>query len=396
MATAPITLTAAPPTPDRADRATFSSRAIDLDNWTKNVQTPELQTLANGMYTNALEVAAAATSEAFVGVWSALTGALSMPASVSHNGKLWVLTANLADVTTAEPGVDAVWTQLATGAAGSTQMIQYNNSGALDASGSFLWNEFTSSLVLGLASIGSVSIKSADGEGADVNGVILTIKAGDGITGAGEGGGLVMQAGVGEAVGGNCVGLGGDGGAAGDGGNVAFQAGTGGTTSGAGGTATLAGGNAGGAGAGGGVDIVGGQGVGSAGGSIVINGGTSDTGAGGSISITAATSVGGVNVAGGSVAIDAGAGRGTENGGNITLTAGAKGASSAAGNVVLNGTGTDLATNATGGFVTIPTCNGTPTGVPAGVIAGNVAMVFDRANSLLYIYDGGWVSATFA
>lgn len=47
----------------------------------------------------------------YKGHWSNLTGALNMPASVSHAGAFWVLTANLANVTTATPGVSGSWTK---------------------------------------------------------------------------------------------------------------------------------------------------------------------------------------------------------------------------------------------------------------------------------------------
>jgi len=52
-----------------------------------------------------------------------------------------------------------------------------------------------------------------------------------------------------------------------------------------------------------------------------------------------------------------------------------------------------LATTATDGFLYIPTCAGTPTGVPTAQ-TGTVAMVFDTTNNKLYIYDGGWLGGT--
>lgn len=51
----------------------------------------------------------------FKGSWSTLTGALSMPASVLHQGKYWLLLANLANVTTDTPGVSASWSLISTG-----------------------------------------------------------------------------------------------------------------------------------------------------------------------------------------------------------------------------------------------------------------------------------------
>lgn len=56
-----------------------------------------------------LAASAAASSAAFYGRWSELTGPLNMPAMVEHNGKDWRLMRNLADVTTAEPGVSDAW-----------------------------------------------------------------------------------------------------------------------------------------------------------------------------------------------------------------------------------------------------------------------------------------------
>lgn len=51
----------------------------------------------------------AAGTANFKGSWSALTGALAVPASVYHNGLTWVLLSNLANVTAAEPGISASW-----------------------------------------------------------------------------------------------------------------------------------------------------------------------------------------------------------------------------------------------------------------------------------------------
>ena len=48
----------------------------------------------------------------FKGDWATLTGALNLPASVRHNGRFWLLVANVADVAAAVPGVSASWTPL--------------------------------------------------------------------------------------------------------------------------------------------------------------------------------------------------------------------------------------------------------------------------------------------
>ena len=55
MPTAVPTLTDAPTSPDRSDRATFTARSIALDNWRKNQNVPEMGTVLANVYANALE-----------------------------------------------------------------------------------------------------------------------------------------------------------------------------------------------------------------------------------------------------------------------------------------------------------------------------------------------------
>lgn len=62
------------------------------------------------------------------------------------------------------------------------------------------------------------------------------------------------------------------------------------------------------------------------------------------------------------------------------------------GGSVLIGTGA-LATNATAGFLYIPTCAGAPSGTPTS-FTGRVAIVFDTTNNKLMVYDGGWIGVT--
>lgn len=121
--TAPPALTAAPTSPDRADRTTFSARAITLDDFTKNTQIPQLTQALTNVFNNATDAAAsavtagssatiAAASASYKGDWSTLTGALNMPASVSYAGAFWALNANLANVAAVTPGVSASWTPI--------------------------------------------------------------------------------------------------------------------------------------------------------------------------------------------------------------------------------------------------------------------------------------------
>lgn len=59
-------------------------------------------------------------------------------------------------------------------------------------------------------------------------------------------------------------------------------------------------------------------------------------------------------------------------------------------------TAPELSTNATDGFLYIPTCAGAPTGTPTN-IPGRAAMVIDSVNKKFYIYVGGtWVAVNIA
>lgn len=63
------------------------------------------------------------------------------------------------------------------------------------------------------------------------------------------------------------------------------------------------------------------------------------------------------------------------------------------GNVIVGNAA--IATNATNGFLYLPTCAGAPTGTPTAV-TGRVACVVDTTNNRIYIYDGAWISAALA
>ncbi len=59
-----------------------------------------------------------------------------------------------------------------------------------------------------------------------------------------------------------------------------------------------------------------------------------------------------------------------------------------AGNVIVGNLSGALATTATDGFLYIPSCAGTPTGVPTAV-TGVVPLVYDSTNNILYVRSGG-------
>src|ERR1017187_2136935 len=91
------------------------------------------------------------------------------------------------------------------------------------------------------------------------------------------------------------------------------------------------------------------------------------------------------------------------NGGDFQVNSCASGTAAAAatfttkltvsnlGNVVI-GSGA-LATNATDGFLYVPTCAGTPTGTPTAY-TGRIPLVFDSTNKYLYFYLSGWKKST--
>lgn len=61
-----------------------------------------------------------------------------------------------------------------------------------------------------------------------------------------------------------------------------------------------------------------------------------------------------------------------------------------AGNVIIGEAA--IATTATDGFLYVPTCAGTPTGVPTAK-TGRAPIVVDSTNHKLYFYDGSWRDA---
>lgn len=260
---------------------------------------------------------------------------------------------------------------------------------------------------------GAVSVTGGEGIGGSTSGLGGDVTVAGGLSSSGsKGGNVVVKGGIGTVnVGGDAKLVGGGGGI----GGVAFVAG--GTGTGAGGAVNIEGGQGAGAGGHGGAITVSaraGSGVIGNGGDLTMSaGGSTEAGTTGNVLISAGSSTSAVygiaggnltlvagnvgtagNAAGGAVAVTSGNGRGTGNGGDIKLTPGAGGASGARGNVNLNGTGSALATTATGGFMCIPTCAGAPTGTPANVATGTVAMVYDTTNDHLYVYRGGWKKTT--
>lgn len=105
--TAPI-INDLPAAPQRSDPGTFATRADALV-----AALPGFVSEANALaeYLDAMSAAVDAFDAlvGYRGAWSGLTGALAMPASVSHSGNIYALTADVADVTAHTPGVSASW-----------------------------------------------------------------------------------------------------------------------------------------------------------------------------------------------------------------------------------------------------------------------------------------------
>ena len=58
----------------------------------------------------------AAGSANFAGAWASLSGPLTVPAAVSHNGEVWILVQDIANVATVQPGTNAAYWVAAFGA----------------------------------------------------------------------------------------------------------------------------------------------------------------------------------------------------------------------------------------------------------------------------------------
>lgn len=107
-----MTINTLPPAPSRAD-------AANADTFTEIAETfvaalPVFSTQVNSTLTDVNAAASGAlASSNFKGSWAALTGAMSIPASVLHTGTLWLLVTNTSDITVDEPGVSAKWLNLA-------------------------------------------------------------------------------------------------------------------------------------------------------------------------------------------------------------------------------------------------------------------------------------------
>ena len=136
----PVSLTPPPPVPALSEGpSAFPIKAYNFTNWEANALYPGLLDAMGNIHNNAgyaaqmagqasvhaqaaasrvddvnAAASAAMAAVSFRGEWSALSGALAMPAVVLHRGRFWFLKSNLADVTAAQPGVaSAYWGEMA-------------------------------------------------------------------------------------------------------------------------------------------------------------------------------------------------------------------------------------------------------------------------------------------
>lgn len=128
--------TPAPQSPVRGSPE-FRDQADAMANWWTVIM-PQMQAFADSVDPLAAITPNIIAALNFNGSWASLAGALNMPASVYHNGQLWGLVQNLANVAAATPGVSAAWVALSGWAqvgspyavAGSPIEVVFNNIGS--------------------------------------------------------------------------------------------------------------------------------------------------------------------------------------------------------------------------------------------------------------------------
>ena len=101
-----------PDEPLRSDPTTFAVKREAWLTWEKDHLFPGLNAAIAGfnpLLSNYEKIVGAAN---FKGLWSALSGPLTVPASVAHVGKIYVLLQDAANVALEVPGVSSKWAQI--------------------------------------------------------------------------------------------------------------------------------------------------------------------------------------------------------------------------------------------------------------------------------------------
>jgi hypothetical protein len=182
--TAPQISTTFDPPVQTDSKTTFDSKAFAvlaaLNPWSS-------QANALGLYLDNISEFASAYEALvnFKGAWGGLSGALAMPATVSHSGAIYALTADVADVTAHTPGVSGSWQLVRTNSAqiaheSSTvydelASLKYNN---LIVNGNFAVNQ---SLRTGLVVI-AAGVRAHSAWKAGASGCTYTFATSGGVT----------------------------------------------------------------------------------------------------------------------------------------------------------------------------------------------------------------------
>ena len=118
-------ISALPAAPNPNDRSTFNARAYP---WSValNGMTSEINAVLPAIDSASAASAAAIAASNYKGLWSSLSGALAIPATVFHNNGRWMLLENLANVTTEVPGVSSKWASLS----GTVELISTTSAAA--------------------------------------------------------------------------------------------------------------------------------------------------------------------------------------------------------------------------------------------------------------------------
>ena len=107
------TIPTLPTPPSTSDPANFDARAdaflggLPAYGAALNTFSSEANALAETVNSDSVTASDASTAAAgsanFAGAWSSLSGGLNIPASVSHEGKVWLLTVSIPNVAASEP-----------------------------------------------------------------------------------------------------------------------------------------------------------------------------------------------------------------------------------------------------------------------------------------------------
>jgi len=155
------TLSPIPEFPALSDRAagTYNSKAYAFGTHMGAVFQPEMAALMPELQsaaTDAVIASAAAIAAAnYKGAWSTLTGPLAIPASVVHNGALYMLLESVSNVAAEEPGVSNKWKGLSASPlvrvarTSNTQLIAADSGKWIDITSGTFTQTFAAGSILG-------------------------------------------------------------------------------------------------------------------------------------------------------------------------------------------------------------------------------------------------------